>query len=60
MKVLEINSIVGEDTLIYYRRNYTAVAKIEFFSLSVLKLKDDVISGGMTLHSSAVDFSFSV
>lgn len=32
MKVLEINSIVGEDTLIYYRRNYTAVAKIEFFS----------------------------
>lgn len=32
MKVLELNSIVGEDTLIYYRRNYTAVAKLEFLS----------------------------
>lgn len=32
MKVLELNSIVGEDTLIYYRRNYTAVARLEFFA----------------------------
>lgn len=32
MKVLEIASIVGEDTLIYYRRNYTGVAKIEFMA----------------------------
>ena len=32
MKVLEINSIIGEDTLIYYRRNYTAVARLEFMA----------------------------
>lgn len=32
MKVIGLNNIVGEDTLIYYRRNYTADAKIEFFA----------------------------
>ena len=32
MKVLEIHSIVGEDTLIYYRRNYTAIASLEFMT----------------------------
>lgn len=32
MKVLDINSIVSEDTVLYYRRNYTAVANIEFLS----------------------------
>jgi hypothetical protein len=32
MKVLEISSITVEDTVIYYRRNYTALAKIEFLS----------------------------
>lgn len=32
MKVLAINSISVEDNLIYYRRNYTAVAKIQILS----------------------------
>ena len=32
MKVLEISSIGVEDNLIYYRRNYTAIAKIDFLS----------------------------
>ncbi len=32
MKVLEINSIGVEDNLIYYRRNYTATAKIELLA----------------------------
>ncbi|MGI5057673.1 hypothetical protein [Treponema pectinovorum] len=32
MNVLGINSIVCEDTVLYYRRNYTAVASIEFLS----------------------------
>lgn len=32
MRVVEISSITGDDTLIYYRRNYTAVAKIEILT----------------------------
>ncbi len=32
MKVLEINSVAVEDNLIYYRRNYTAIAKIEYLA----------------------------
>lgn len=32
MKILELNSITGEDTLLYYRRNYTATAKLQLFS----------------------------
>ncbi len=32
MKVLEISSIQGEDTVVYYRRNYKAVAKLEFLA----------------------------
>ena len=32
MKVLELNQINTDDNYIYYRRNYTAQAKLELFS----------------------------
>ncbi len=32
MKVLEIHSVDAEDNYIYYRRNYTATAKLELLS----------------------------
>lgn len=32
MKVLEINQVKTDENFIYYRRNYTAVAKMELLS----------------------------
>ena len=35
MKVLELNQIATDDTYIYYRRNYKAVAKLQMLSSSL-------------------------
>ncbi len=32
MKVLEVNQVKTDDNFIYYRRNYTGVAKLELLS----------------------------
>ena len=44
MKVLQIASIEAEDNLIYYRRNYKAIAKIEYLS------KNDDVKVAFTLE----------
>lgn len=35
MKVLELNQVLTDDNFIYYRRNYTAVAKLQMLANSV-------------------------